>query len=593
MLRGIQFRYHRPVRNLLAVLSFAVSVFGIGFIGYYYGFSHPDLSPRFFLAVIKGLLFFFVLNYLIRWLFAHDKWRFITDRWFDGLLTLVFIYDLISLYWLGVPLLQSVFEYFGIKAFTPLYVLFINLYLLFFIGSEFVRFSTYLPRLKVSPPLLLLLSFVILILGGTGLLMLPEMTVPPGSMPFIDALFTATSASCVTGLIVVDTATYFTFKGQLVLLMLMQVGGISIISFAFFFASMSRSQLGLAHQLSIKEILNLPTMRMTQQILRKVVLVTLSIELVSALLIYGIVSGMRLDVSHPMFFSLFHGVSAFCNAGFSTLTDGLSHETVQHVYVLHLVIAATVVVGGIGFWTLLDVGSPSRIRDRIRYPWKTWDVNTKVAIGTSAILIALGTIVFWLAERNRTLADLDPMAQLTTALFQSITTRTAGFSTVEFSQLSSPFLLLTLFLMFIGASSGSTGGGIKTSTFWVALITVFSYIRGKRQVEIDRYGLSVAQINRAFAILLFGLGFVMTATFVLSFTEPDHSLVELLFEEVSAFCTVGLTLGITPELSVVGKGVIIISMLVGRVGILSFAVLLMTPRRPVSRTLPAAPLIIG
>ncbi len=593
MLRGIQFRYERPVVRILGVLSFVVSLFGLAFIGYYYGFAHPDLTPALFLGVVKGLLFFFVANYLIRLFFASDKWQFIAERWFDGLLTLVFIYDLISLYWLGTPLFETVFEYFGVRAFTPLYVLFINLYLLFFIGSEFVRFSTYLPRLKISPPLLLLLSFVVLILVGTGLLMMPEMTTAPGGMPFIDALFTATSASCVTGLIVVDTATYFTFKGQLVILLLMQIGGISIISFAFFFASMSRSQLGLAHQLSIKEVLNLPTLRMTQQILRKVVLVTLAIEAVASLLIYGIVTGKGLDVPYPVFFSVFHGVSAFCNAGFSTLSDGLYHESVRDLYVLHLVVAFTVIIGGIGFWTLLDIGSPSRIRQRIRYPWKTWDVNTKIAVGTSAVLIALGMVVFWVAENDRLLAGKDPIARMTTAFFQSVTTRTAGFNTVDFAQLSNPFLLLTLFLMFVGASSGSTGGGVKTSTFWVALITVVSYIRGKRQVELDRFSLSTSQINRAFAILLFGAGFIITATFALTLTEPDQPLMALLFEEVSAFCTVGLTLGITPELSVPGRLIIIVSMLVGRVGILSFAVLLMTPRRPVHRQLPSAPLIIG
>ncbi len=586
------FRYEEGIVRLLNVLSFLVSLFSLLFIGYYYGFDDPRLTPRVVLAVVKVLLFFFVGNYLVRLLMAPNRWLFITDRWFDGLLTLVFIYDLISLYWLGQPLFQTVFEQLGVHAFTPLYVLFVNLYLLFFVGSEFVRFSAYLPQMAISPPLLFFLSFVVLILTGTGLLMLPEMTVRPGSMPPVDALFTATSASCVTGLIVVDTATYFTFKGQLVILMLMQIGGISILTFTFFFASMRRSGLGLAHQLSIKEVLNLPTLRMTHSILRKVVVITLSIEAVIAILIYGIVSGEDLPLEHPVFFSIFHGVSAFCNAGFSTLTNGLSNEAVRQAYVLHLIIAIGIIIGGIGFWTLLDVGTPSRIRERIRYPWKDWDINSKIAIYTSLVLIVAGTVVFWISERSH-LAKLDPLGAYTTAFFQSVTTRTAGFNTVDFSALSPSFLLLTILLMFIGASSGSTGGGVKTSTFLITFVTVFSYIRGKRQVELGRYSLTIDQINRAFAILLFAGGFILLATLGLTFTEPHQAPFRLLFEEVSAFCTVGLSMGITADLSTAGKVIITISMLIGRVGILSFAALLMAPHRKVNRQLPAGHLIIG
>ncbi len=591
--RGFLFRYQEEVFRVLNVVSFFVSLFSLFFIGYYYGFDDPRLTPRVVLAVVKVLLFFFVGNYLIRLLMSANRWEFIIDRWFDGLLTLIFIYDLISLYWLGQPLFQTIFEQLGMRTFTPLYIFFVNLYLLFFVGSEFVRFSAYLPQLAISPPLLMLLSFVMLILVGTGLLMLPEMTAPAGSMPLVDALFTATSASCVTGLIVVDTATYFTFKGQLVILMLMQIGGISIISFAFFFASMTRSGLGLAHQLSIKEVLNLPTLRMTHLILRKVVLITLGIEAVIAALIYGIVSGMHLPISEPVFFSIFHGVSAFCNAGFSTLTDGLHHVAVRHVYVLHLIIALGIIIGGLGFWTLLDIGTPSRVRERIRFPWKDWDINSKIAVYTSLMLIAAGAVVFWISERHGVMADADALGRWTMAFFQSVTTRTAGFNTVDFSALSPPFLLLATLLMFIGASSGSTGGGIKTSTFWIVFVTVFSYIRGKRQVEIGRYSLTMAQINRAFAILLFAAGFIMVATLALTFTEAGHDPFSLLFEEVSAFCTVGLSLGLTPTLSTAGKLIITVSMLVGRVGILSFAVLLLTRRRQVRRRLPEGHFIIG
>jgi Trk-type K+ transport system membrane component len=268
-------------------------------------------------------------------------------------------------------------------------------------------------------------------------------------------------------------------------------------------------------------------------------------------------------------------------------------QPVRTAYILHLVMASVIIIGGLGFAPIMDVFSPKALRERLTMPWKDWKLNSKIAIYMAIVLIIFGTTCFYLLERNNVLAGTNLTEALITSFFQSVVTRTAGFNTVDITKLLDPTLILMMFLMFIGASPGSTGGGIKTTTFLLIAVSVLSTIRGKKVISIDKRTIPMELLFKAFCVITFAAAYCLLGVFILSITEPKQEGIDLLFEQVSAFGTVGLSTGITPQLSPFGKILITFSMFLGRVGTVTLALAISRPVISNAYNYPNAHVMVG
>lgn len=590
------YKHRELVLRRLMILRVLASFLALGVFIYYYGFPHPDQVSRLLINITKGIFGFFVLSYIIRVILAIDSRVYLRESRFEGILILLLMIDVVSVFVFNNNLLENFFEQFDIENFTPFYILSIQAYLLLLVGLEFVKFSATITSIKLKPATTFIYSFLILIFAGAGLLMLPEMTTS-GSIRFIDALFTSVSASCVTGLTVVDTATFFTFKGQLVILTLIQFGGIGILTFATFFALFLKKGVGISHQAMIRDFMSEDSLFNAKNMLLQVIVYTVTIELIGAVLIY-LLWDMKApfidDQGELLFQSVFHSISAFCNAGFALFTNSLFEVFVRENYMLHLVIAILIFFGSLGFPAMRDIFSLHNVRARLKSPWKTWKLSTRIALYASLVLIFVGAIGFYLLEKDGVLAEQkSTLGVLVTSIFQSVTTRTAGFNTVDMAALSVPVVILFIFLMFIGASSGSTGGGIKTSTFVLIFLAVITTIRGKKHLELGGRSISFDLLNKAFTVFIFSATYILLGTFFLAIFEPNMAVLDLVFEEVSAFCTVGLTRGITASLSDPSKIVLILSMYIGRIGTLTLAFALASRVDSTNYRYPKAHMLVG
>lgn len=568
-----------------------------GFFSYleYHGFPENEFLQTFLVYSFESLIALQVLKYFVGYLYTFQPKDYLANSKFEITLIIVLFIHLIlllfgfnAIVWIGVT-----FNFQGDLIHLKHYVL--QLYFLSFLFIEISRVSTKIPSVKLSPPKLLLLSFFVLILIGAILLMLPKMTTMDGSMPFFDALFTSISASCVTGLIVVDTATYFTIRGQFVIMLLIQLGGLNIISFATLFALMAKRSVGIKHQSIIQDNFNIGSIHESKTLIKKVFQFSFFIEIVGATIIF-FSWGDNVEfqnLRNKIFNSLFHAVSAFNNGGFSTFSDGLFEASIKHQNILQLTIAFLIILGATGFTVLHEIFSLREMKELWNKPWKKLSVNSKISLNTSIILIVLGTIAYLALEQSHTLDGMNLVDQLTTAFFQSVTTRTAGFNTVDIGAISVPMVIFMLMLMYIGASPASTGGGIKTNTFTVLFMSAYSTMRGKKTIDIDMKTIGFDSVNKALLIFLFSVSVIFISVFVLAITDSDKSILNLAFEEVSAFATVGLTRGITSDLSTGGRIVIMISMFVGRVGLLTLGYALSKRTISAKYKYPKAKIIIG
>ena len=565
------YKHKALVISALHVASIIVSIVAITAIIYQHGFPQTPYNLRLTESIIEFSLIFYVLKFLVRIFYDFHPVDFIKDNRFEAILLSLVAVDQMVFMFTGTHLVQQFLKGIGFPGIHTYYNLFIQFYFFLIMAVELGKAGRFIDYIHVGPSGLLALSFIFIILSGTGLLLLPEMTVS-GISP-IDALFTSTSACCVTGLVVVDTSLCFTLKGKTIIMLLIQVGGLNIISFATLFATFYKNSAGIKMQSLIKDMVATDKLSNTRILLRKIFLYSIFIELIGAVLLLITWPNELIfkGIGEKLYFSLFHSVSAFNNAGFGLFTDNLYDITVRHAYNLQLVIAALIFLGGIGFIVLEDVFGLSNIRERRRVKWKRLQAHSRIALYTSGILILAGAIVFYLVEYDKTIAGYGIYGSIVASVFQSVTCRTAGYNTVDFTHLGQPILIFMMFLMFVGASPGSTGGGIKTTTFSVILRSAISTIKGRKNVEIVKHTISADTISRAYSIALFSISLIFISTFMLSFTEPDKNFISLLFEEISAFATVGLSTGITSSLSYAGKFIIICTMYIGRIGTLTLA----------------------
>jgi len=424
----------------------------------------------------------------------------------------------------------------------------------------------------LHPSQILVFSFIFAILAGTLLLKLPG-AVNGEPLSLLDALFTATSAVCVTGLVVVDTGAKFTQTGQLIILFLIQIGGLGIMTFSVVFIMILGKKISFKEKSLIQETFVDSSMKDVKSIAFSVILFALAIEALGAFILFIYWTG-EFDLSRAFYLSLFHSVSAFCNAGFALFPDSLMRY--NDSIVVNLTIMALIILGGIGFYVLTDLryylfpGSSKRRR---------LSLHSKVVLVTSAILVVMGAIVFFVMERGNTLKTDSIALGILESFFQSVTARTAGFNTVDISLLNPETLFFIIILMFIGASPGSTGGGVKTGTIGILFALVKSRYAGRTDVSIFKRTVPDDVVARALSIvvlsiivvILFAMGLMMTDQLAAGYFEKKAHFVEMLFETVSAFGTVGLSTGATSSLSQTGKILVSLLMFIGRVGPLTIA----------------------
>ncbi|MFN2743983.1 MULTISPECIES: TrkH family potassium uptake protein [Bacillus] len=422
-------------------------------------------------------------------------------------------------------------------------------------------------QIQLSPSQLLVLVFLFFILLGTLLLKLPIAT--PERVNWIDTLFTATSAMTVTGLVVVDTAADYTAFGQAVILILIQLGGLGIMSFAVLIFIMLGKKIGLKERLLIQQSLNQTSLGGIIQLIRSLFIFSFTIEM-TAMIILALKWVPEYGWKNGVYYSLFHSVSAFNNAGFSVWPDSLMRYEGDPL--INLVITSLFIIGGIGFTVLSDLWHKRN--------FKHLSLHSKLMIyGTFAMNVYALIMVFLLESRNpKTLGPLPFGEKLLGAYFQGVTPRTAGFNTVDIGSLHEATITLLLLLMFVGAGSASTGGGIKLTTFIVILLSVGSFLKGKKHISVARRTLKDKMIVRSLAISTISVLLILAAVFILNITEPTPFL-NILFEVVSAFGTVGLSMGITADLSPIGKVIIIFIMFLGKLGPLTLAFSLARPEQ--------------
>ncbi|MBU7007204.1 TrkH family potassium uptake protein [Phosphitispora fastidiosa] len=421
-------------------------------------------------------------------------------------------------------------------------------------GSIFNRFT---------PSQILVTGFAGLILFGAVLLSLPLSSAAGEPTNFIDALFTATSAVCVTGLVVVDTGTYYSTFGQIVILLLIQIGGLGFMTMGTLFALLLGKRISLRERLVMKEAYNKMSIEGVVRLAKAVLAITFLIEGIAALIL-GFRFAGEFGLARGMYYGLFHSVSAFNNAGFDLLGDFRSLTGFTSDIPVNLVISVLVILGGLGFSVAVDILSKRK--------WRAFSLHTKIVISTTAILLAAGMAGVFLLEFNNaaTMKGLPLQAKLMASWFQGMTPRTAGFNTLDIAGLRNATQFLIIIFMFIGASPGSTGGGVKTSTFAALVMAVIAMVRGKEDVEMFGRRLPRDIVQRSLTIIASSIVFVILITMLLTITEQAEFLA-VLFEATSAFGTVGLSMGLTAKLTLLGKLVIIFTMYAGRLGPLTIA----------------------
>jgi trk system potassium uptake protein len=469
-----------------------------------------------------------------------------------------------------------------------------NGFILLKVFSRLKRLSSFFESIAIQPAQTILFSFQMVILAGTLLLMLPFATISTGGLGFIDALFTATSAVCVTGLIVVDTATAFTVWGQLVILGLIQIGGLSIMIISYFTLFSVRQKVSYQDKLLLSYMLSEQNMNQLSKRVKTIIYTTFGIEAIGALLLSSAFHLPGVPWQETLLLSVFHSVSAFCNAGFALFSTSL--EAFSNSLLVNATIAILIILGGISFAVLTNFYSiaGSRIKALFR-PTRTKreqvSLNTYVVIFATPLLILVGMLLFYGLEHGNTLAKLTLGEQYLAAFFQSVTLRTAGFNTIPIGSLTTTTLLCMLPFMFLGAASGSTAGGIKINNAALIYAYLKAVLLNQDSIILRRNSLRRSHVNKAFLVFFFGIFTVSIGTIILSATEAAP-LPEILFETVSAFGTVGLSTGITGALSFTGKVVILVVMFVGRLGPLTILAAASQPEKSVQVSYPRGNILL-
>lgn len=439
-------------------------------------------------------------------------------------------------------------------------------------------------KIRLNGVQILALGFLIVIIIGAIILSLPISSRTGEPTNFLDAIFTSTSAVCVTGLITLDTSTHWSVFGQTVIITLIEIGGLGFMSFGVLISLILGKKITLRERLVMQEAMNTYSIQGLVKMVKYVLIFTMSVQFFGALLLstqfvpeYGICRGI--------FYSIFHSISAFCNAGFDLFGTSLVGYSSNSVVIL--VISALIIIGGLGFTVLLEIYEFKGM--------KKLSLHSKLVLITTAILVFGGAILMLIFEYNNvdTIANMNIKDKLLNSFFASVTPRTAGFNSISTSGMTLASKFLTIILMFIGGSPGSTAGGLKTVTFGILVLTVICVIKGREDTEVFGRRFTKEIVYKSFTLLFIGVSLVIFSTMILSYTEVGVSFIDLLYETTSAFGTVGITLGLTPNLSSIGKVLIMLMMYFGRVGPLTVMLALTRKRKKSGYKYPEGKILIG
>ncbi|MBM3236659.1 ATPase [Candidatus Poribacteria bacterium] len=590
---------------VVAIIAVASLLINIG------GISIFDGQEAVLHVIDWVIITIFIAEIFLRWLIAPSKLYYLRHNWLEFALFLFFLLQLL--------LFRKLINIFSV---TKGYIVIIQTYIIITLLLKFIQGSSRIMRLNLKPEQLVLLSFLFVILAGAALLKMPNATPSDKPISTLDALFTATSATCVTGLILRDTGSEFTLLGQIIVLLLIQVGGLGLMTVTTSFALILGQSMGIRERMLIGDALSSQTLGKVSRTVIYIVVLTLIIEAIGATALY--LAWANSDIfyaqipnpgRHPvtvLYYSVFHAVSAFCNAGFSLFKDNLMYfhnHIAENVAVTFLIIS-----GGLGFGVIVNVlrydgfykvfGSLTDAKGlrfaRLTNAKGLWfkkrgeklTLHSKVVLITTGILVFVATILILGIEWNKSLSEFSFKGKLLSAYFQSVTPRTAGFNTIDISQLTSACYFLMIILMFIGASPGSTGGGIKTSTLTTLLSSLRAVLQGKQSVEMFCRMIPSDVINKALVIVVASLLMLSVFAFILLITEEGEPI-KIIFELFSAYGTVGLSAGLTPQLSAIGKIIIIITMFIGRIGPLTLALAIRRRRETGNYEYPSESVMIG
>ncbi|HEX30092.1 TPA: hypothetical protein ENG04_08435 [Candidatus Poribacteria bacterium] len=578
------FTIFTAIMVLLAIFSLLVDVGGF------------SLSPGF--SKIMNLIYvivvlYFVIETFLRLILAANKIRHLRSNWISFMLIFILAMQIGFLKFFGTtPGFLSILARFNIQSIAVLYFSVIKSYMLLHLLVQGVMGSYRIASLPLKPAQTVMLSFLSVILIGTFFLMTPRATYPDNRISIVDALFTATSATCVTGLIVRDTGTGFTPFGQIVILILIQIGGLGLMTMTSFFALILGRGMGIRETVLMSDVLNTRTLNRITHLIVSILILTFIFEASGAALLYlswyrmGVLGGMW----RRIYYAVFHSVSAFCNAGFSLFSDSMMGF--RSSIPINLIMTTLIISGGLGFTVLTlilrSVFLDWPLRRRIKLT-----LQAKLVLSVTGLLIALGFIGILAIEWGQEFNGWGLKDKLLAAYFQSVTARTAGFNTVKIAALSNASLFLLICLMFIGASPGGTGGGVKTSTFAIAIGFLIANLRGRRSVEMFGRKIPGEVTSKAFSILIISILLIAVNGFLLLWVERGHKPLEVIFELFSAFGTVGLSMGITPHLSTLGKVIIMVTMFTGRIGPLTLALALGERRRGGEFEYPGEEVMVG
>ncbi len=443
-----------------------------------------------------------------------------------------------------------------------------------------------LKKTKFSEVQVLALGFFIVIFIGCTILSLPISSASGEATNFLDSIFTATSATCVTGLVTVDTGTHWNLFGQTVIMILIEIGGLGFMSFATFISVLIGRRITLKSRLLMQEAMNTFNIQGLVKMLKKVMLFTFIIQFIGALILSTQLIP-EFGVARGIYISIFSSISTFCNAGFDLFGNFNSYTAYYDNSIILLTVSALIAIGGLGFIVLLELYNYKST--------KKLSLHAKVVLLITTILIVGGTIVMFILEYNNpnTIGNMNIKDKIVNSIVASISPRTAGINSVPIDKMTTTSKFITVILMFIGGSPGSTAGGLKTSTFGIILCTAISVIKGKENADIFGRTIPRGLQLKAVTLLIIGMGLVTTVTMALTIAEPNEAFLDVLYEATSAFGTVGLTTGVTQRLSEPGKIIIIMLMYLGRVGPLTVVMALISRKKGTNYKYPEGKILIG
>lgn len=563
------FKYrNKVVDQIMLYVSMICAITVLVEVGY---ITNPDLAYHFKRAVICMFYGLFVLEILRTFtsIFALHK---ISFSHYSGLIVIgyfliIVIARLFNLSWLSY-LRRDEWMFLGIA------IIFL---------TEMSKSSLIFDNFYFNPTILFVISFLGLILLGAILLMLPRTTLIT-RLSFVDAIFMSASAVCITGLSVTNIATNFSLFGQTIIMILIQVGGLGIMTFTGFFGYFFSGGFSFKNQLMFGEILDENKLNSVISTLLTIIFITVLFEFIGAIFIYLSLDAALFNTEgERIFFAIFHAISSFCNSGFSILKDGIANDAYRFNYSFQIVLASIFILGGLGFGTVLNFYTFLKnklksfvfmfLKKEFKYTAQYFSFNTKFIVVCNAIVLVLVTVSYFLLEQRHTLmADKTVFGEWVTSFFMANAARSAGFNSVNIALVSAPTLIMLSTLMWIGASPGSTGGGVKVTTVAVAFLNIIALARGKESIEIFKRRIAGESIYKAFAIIVLSVVVISFSFILLNFTDSAKPMKSLLFECISAYTTCGLSLGITPSLSTGGKLIIMFTMFVGRVGTLTLLV---------------------